>query len=149
MNYRLHDLLDLSNVVRERRLSCTLMEVVDRIAWQTKNAMARTGAVQAFFSALDLLWTLWSAWGEGREDERRRERQDREDERRRKKPDREETKRNAAIEQLKTEMKTVRYVNQSDTFRISTPHAQQSSRAVQVNWSDWFREKTADPWPST
>ncbi|KAM0799636.1 hypothetical protein BDR22DRAFT_890216 [Usnea florida] len=86
----------------------TAERIAHRIVRQTKNAMAWTGAVQAFFSALDLLWTLWSAWREGREDERRRERQDREDERRRKKADREERKRDAAIEQLKTEMKTVR-----------------------------------------
>ena len=106
--------------------------IAHRIARQTKNAIAWTGAVQAIFSALGLLWTLWSAWREGRADERRRERQDREDERRRKKADREEKKRNAAIEQLKTEMKTLRYVHSgasSSYFEIILPFVEQGTGA--------------------
>ena len=104
--------------------------IAHRIARQTKNAIAWTGAVQAFLSVLDLLWRLWSAWREGREDERRRERQDREDEKRRKKADREETKRNAAIEQLKTEMKAIRYVHpgaSSSYLEIILPFVEQGT----------------------
>ena len=109
---KIYGFLESCHLSHQRAIMADNVQTAERIAHRlvrhTKSAIAWTGAVQAFFSALDLLWTLWSAWREGREDERRRERQDREDERRRKKADREERKRDAAIEQLKTEMKTVR-----------------------------------------
>ena len=95
--------------------------IAHRIARQTKNAIAWTGAVQAFLSALDLLWTLWTAWREGRVDERRRERQKRDDERR-----------DAAIEQLKNDVKKLRYVHSVESpsySEIILPFAEQGTGA--------------------
>ena len=95
--------------------------IAHRIARQTKNAIAWTGAVQAFLSALDLLWTLWRLWREGRVDERRRERQDRKDQ-----------GRDAAIEQLKNEVKTLRYVHSGASpfySAIILPFAEQGTGA--------------------
>ena len=102
----------------------TAERIAHRIWRQTKNAMAWTGAVQAFFPDLDLLWglwTLWTAWREGRVDERRRERQNRDDERR-----------DVAIEQLKNDVKKLRYVHSGASpsySEIILPFAEQGTGA--------------------
>ena len=99
----------------------TAERIAHRIARQTKNVIAWTGAAQAFLSALDLFWTLWTAWREGRVDERRSERQNRDDERR-----------DAAIEQLKNDVKTLRYVHSGaipSYSEIILPFAEQGTGA--------------------
>ena len=70
--------------------------------------------MQSFVSALALTWALWNVWkGEG-EDERRREKADEEEAKKKTAEAEAEKKRDAAIEQLRYEVKMVRYVVVAD-----------------------------------
>ena len=104
------------------------------IGRQTRNAIVGTGTIQSIIALATLLWTVWWALREKREekrrkkekddgDKRRREKEDDEDKRRRKRADEEDARRmeemermvgervNAALQQFEGELNTIRYVH--------------------------------------